>query len=264
MLSKISDIRLLINEPMNAVTNMAIDYAIFKSYIEGKSGVTVRFYGWVATALSLGKFQSMENIDTSNCRMKGIDVVRRPTGGRAIIHLTDELTYSVVGGMRSGLPDGLEKSYLYVCHALAKGLKLMGIDAGIKKRRKNIENKVICYLSTSLSDIEVSGKKLIGSAQLREGGNFLQHGSLPLSSCEKYIGWVFRFDSQEELRKKIELYNLKTASLNKLMPTELDRNSLMANIISGFEQSWRCELKAGPLTEREVELAESFKNKFSR
>lgn len=259
-----SNIRLLINKPLDAVTNMAIDFAIFKYYLEGNSGATIRFYGWKIPALSLGKFQKTENIDVDNCKTKGLDIARRPTGGRAIIHLTDELTYSIVGGTRSGLPDGLEKSYLYVCNALIKGLKLMGIDAEIKKRRKNIENKVICYLSTSLSDIEVAGKKLVGSAQLRDGNNFLQHGSIPVSGSEKYIGWAFKFGSKKELEKKIELYNFKTTYLNKLVHAKIDRNNLMNNIIDGFKQSWQCEFEAGQLSEREIRLVELFKNIFSR
>lgn len=264
MVSKISNMRLIINEPLDAVSNMAIDFAIFKSYVKGDSKATLRLYGWSNPTLSLGKFQSMKNIDVDGCRVKSVGVVRRPTGGKSVIHLPSELTYSVVGGSRSGLPDGLEKSYFYVCRALVEGLKFMNINAKIRKIKRAVSSKDICYLSASLSDIEVFGKKLIGNAQLREGNNFIQHGSLPLNDCSEYIGWAFKFGSRDELDEEIRLYNFHTTNLHELVMIQIDRDSLITNIINGFKRSWCCEFDAGQLTDKEMELAELFKNKFSR
>lgn len=256
-------LRLIIDDPLDAATNMATDHAIFKSFLEGNSTSTLRLYSWQSPVLSLGKFQKLTNIDVDGCRSKGIDIVRRPTGGKAVIHLPSELTYSIISGPRLGLPESLAKSYWYVCSAIIEGLKLADINAGIGKQKAG-GKKDICYMSASLSDIKVGGRKLIGSAQLREGADFLQHGSIPLSSCRDYIGWAFKFSAKEELDKELETFDRQTTYLQELSFKNINKDDVISCLVQGFQRTWSCELEPAELNDYELSQIELLKNEYSR
>lgn len=256
-------LRLMINDPADAVTNMAVDHAIFQSFVEGNSTSTLRLYSWQTPALSLGKFQKLDNIDVDGCRSRGMEIVRRPTGGRAVIHLPSELTYSIISGHRVGLPDCLAKSYWYVCRAIVEGLKRANISANISKQPKS-SMKEICYMSASLSDIKVGGRKLVGSAQLREGSDFLQHGSLPFESCADYLGWAFKFSSKEELDQELRRFNDQTTFLREIALSSIDKETVMGFLTQGFQRTWSCDIEPGEFNDYELSLIESYKNKYSR
>lgn len=255
--------RLIIDDSLDAATNMAKDMALFQSYLSGNSLSTLRFYSWQNPTLSLGKFQKITNIDVDSCRTKGIDIVRRPTGGKAVIHLPSELTYSLVGGLKSGLPDTLAKSYWYVCRAVIEGLSMLGVDASMCEQRIGT-NKEICYMAASMSDIKVKGKKLVGSAQLREGTEFLQHGSIPVSSCIDYLGWAFKFSSRDSLEKQSKAFEMSTTCLDEQLSAIIEKEDVVGYIIKGFERAWSCKLEPTELNDYELSLIELYKNKYSR
>ena len=176
--------RLLHHPAARGARNMAVDAAILENVIEGSSPPTLRFYDWDPACFSLGFAQHYSDIDEAARSVRGWDVVRRPTGGRAILH-TDELTYSVIGA--SGEPrfaGGVLESYKRLSEGLLAALKLLGLP--VERQPMHMGNgfgdvdNPVCFEVPSDYEITLHGKKIIGSAQARRKGGVLQHGSLPL------------------------------------------------------------------------------------
>lgn len=162
---------------------MAVDEALLESIGHGDSPPTLRLYAWEPPCLSLGSAQPYSDIDLGRLRERGWEMVRRPTGGRAILH-TDELTYSVITGPDEPLMAGsVLESYGRIAAALLEAARLLGL-APVMKEVAEAEHDTanpVCFEVQSSSEITVGGKKLIGSAQARRREGILQHGSLPLT-----------------------------------------------------------------------------------
>ena len=166
----------------DGATNMAVDEAIMEAVRAGASPPTLRFYGWEPACLSLGHAQAASVVDWEACAAAGWDVVRRPTGGRAILHV-DELTYSVCAPeSEPRLGGGVLTSYLRLSDALARGLSLLGLapERAPGPAHARAEQGPVCFDDPSHYEIVIAGRKLIGSAQARKRGAVLQHGTLPL------------------------------------------------------------------------------------
>lgn len=167
-----------------AFENMAIDEAIFRGQQRGFSPPTLRFYGWQPPAVSLGYFQDGENeVHLAYCRESRIDIVRRPTGGRAVFH-DRELTYSLIVREGTGLfSSGILDTYLIIGRCILKGLSMLGVQAEMTPQGRGSPDAgllIHCFSVPSRYEILVNGKKVCGSAQTRSNGAFLQHGSLLL------------------------------------------------------------------------------------
>ena len=190
--------RLLVTEPLDGATNMAIDEALLRSRIAGEAGPTVRFYGWTPPAVSLGYAQTLDDgIDWAQCAMLGIGVVRRPTGGSAILHEPPdrEVTYSVVARADdfAGAADVLE-TYRVLGRGLAAGLARLGLEAEVVplvRARRGGPAATFCFVRTGAYELAVGGRKLAGSAQRRQSGAFLQHGSILLDADPERLRVVF-------------------------------------------------------------------------
>ena len=163
---------------------MAVDEALLES-VAGNSLPVLRLYAWKPACLSLGQAQPATDVDHERLAGLGWDLVRRPTGGRAILH-TDELTYAVIAPVDEPHVRGtLLESYLAISRALAKALEILGLkviarddpQASQAARSRN----PVCFEEPSSYEILFAGKKIIGSAQARRGNTFLQHGALPLT-----------------------------------------------------------------------------------
>jgi lipoate-protein ligase A len=146
----------------NAAMNMAIDEAVCESVLEG-AVPTIRFYGWIPSAISIGYFQSLEKeVDLQKCKEMKVDFVRRRTGGGAVYHETEgEITYSIVA-KEEIFPKGIIESYQVICQLIIDSLAKIGISAQFKP----------------INDIIVNGKKISGNAQTRRKGILLQHGTI--------------------------------------------------------------------------------------
>lgn len=189
--------RWLVTGPLDGPTNMAIDEALLRSRIEGAGPPTVRFYGWTPPTVSLGYGQPLDDrIDLAACARLGIGVVRRPTGGSAILHESPdrELTYSVVaGGDDFPGADDLLETYRVLGAGLAAGLARLGLRAELVPvvRGRRVDSPTFCFARTGAYEIAVAGKKLVGSAQRRQAGAFLQHGSILLDADADRLRAVF-------------------------------------------------------------------------
>ncbi len=178
-----------------AAWNMAVDEAILECHLHGSAPTTLRFYGWAPPAVSIGYAQRIDPQVVSYIISRGFSVVRRPTGGRAVLHQGD-LTYSYIGssieqGGTTGssstasnlalLAPGVSKSYLQICEGLIEGLKRLGIEAEIGRGKGGYNRFQDCFQSTTSADLQVNGLKVVGSAQLRRKHAVLQHGSILLN-----------------------------------------------------------------------------------
>ena len=174
--------RLLNTQHLDGATNMAIDEAISRAVKADLVPPTLRFFGWQPACLSLGQAQPGGDVDQAACRSAGVDVVRRPTGGRAILH-TDELTYSVIAPEREPRVAGtIVESYKRLSEGLLNGLMLIGVPTRQVERpdERDRDQGPVCFEVPSNYEIVFDGKKLVGSAQMRKAGVVLQHGTIPL------------------------------------------------------------------------------------
>ena len=172
--------RLLADGPGEGAWNMAADEAILGSVAECASLPTLRFYAWTPPCLSLGRSQSKMEVDVEACRTAGIDCVRRPTGGRAILH-RDELTYSICLPLHDPRASGdILESYRRISEGLAEGLRSLGLAVESARPGSKRSSSAACFDAPAGHEITIGGRKLVGSAQFRARGALLQHGSLPL------------------------------------------------------------------------------------
>lgn len=246
--------RLLITEPMDGASNMALDEAIFLARIRGVAPPTVRFFSWSPPAVSIGYGQRLdERINADACRRLGVGLVRRPTGGSAIYHDTREreVTYSVVAG--AGDFDGagdLLSTYRWIGTALSAGLRALGARAElvpVMKEPLASDVPAFCFARTGSYEIEAEGRKLVGSAQRRQGGAFLQHGSVLLGADAERVRLLFPGEGDP-------LAGMTT------LEAELGRrpafDEVVAALVRGFREACGLELKPGELLLEERELRE--------
>ncbi|HTZ38731.1 MAG TPA: biotin/lipoate A/B protein ligase family protein [Syntrophales bacterium] len=174
--------RLLPFRVSHAGENMAIDEAVFRlNRLEGMPP-TLRFFGWIPPAVSLGYFQrAYQEIDIDFCRREGIDIVRRPTGGKAVLH-DQELTYSLVASVDHPLFAGsILETYRAISLCILEALKRLGLAPEMVSEGRSASGTLMeayCFAAPSKYELLVGGRKICGSAQVRAGGIFLQHGSL--------------------------------------------------------------------------------------
>ena len=188
--------RLLVTEPADGATNMAIDEALWRGRQAGTSPPTLRFFAWAPPTVSLGYGQPLDrHVDLAACQSLGVGLVRRPTGGSAIYHdgPERELTYSVAATAADlAIGSDLLETYRWIGAALLRGLCALGAPAELVPERPPAGPvPAFCFARTGVFEIEVDGRKLVGSAQRRQGESFLQHGAILLSIDEPTVRALF-------------------------------------------------------------------------
>ena len=188
--------RLLVTEATDGATNMAIDEALWQARQDAAAPPTLRFFAWDPPTVSLGYGQALDDhVDAAACRAFGVGLVRRPTGGSAIYHdgPERELTYTVVATNDDlGVADDLLEAYRWIARALARGLQALGAPVEvIGLPRAGGQVPAFCFARTGRYEIEIGGRKLVGSAQRRRGPCFLQHGSVLLGVDEPRLRALF-------------------------------------------------------------------------
>lgn len=178
--------KLIDSGPNLGAYNMAMDEELLARAQAGESVPVLRFYTWAPSAVSIGRFQKKNAaVDADACKRLGFDIVRRITGGRAVLH-NQELTYSIISRIDNPLfPSSVLGTYKVIAGGLLAGLKNLGIDAEMVSRSgrhtglvKKDAKDPACFSSPSWYELLVHDKKIIGSAQRRLSGAFLQHGSI--------------------------------------------------------------------------------------
>jgi lipoate-protein ligase A len=247
--------RLLDTGHLDGATNMAIDEAISRAVQSGVVLPTLRFFGWIPACLSLGQAQSGADVDREACRKDGVDVVRRPTGGRAILH-TDELTYSVVApDDEPRVASTIVESYRRLSEGLLNGLMLMGVPTQQAERpdptnrggfhNHDSDQGPVCFEVPSNYEIVFGGKKLVGSAQMRKAGVVLQHGTLPLH------GDIARISRYLVSRPDPDRVRQRATTVEAAIGRVIDFEAAACFMAEGFSRALNLDLQLAELTDQE-------------
>ncbi len=250
--------RLLITPPTRGAWNMAVDESILEHIYRGEAKPTLRLYAWDPPCLSLGHAQPFKDVDIERLQERGWEVVRRLTGGRAILH-TDELTYSIIGSeTEPALAGTILESYNRIAQALLKAVYDLGLPVEMKKAEHvsgASNSNPVCFEVPSSYEITVHDKKLIGSAQARKKEGVLQHGSLPLYGDLTRICDAIIF-SDEATREKAKERLLKRATNVEIeLGKKIDWQTAAQAFISAFELQLGIKLTAEELSPSEASRA---------
>jgi lipoate-protein ligase A len=227
---------------------MALDEAIAIDVRKDNAPPTLRLYGWDVPSVSIGCFQKISDVDTEYCIKKHIPVVRRPTGGRAILH-SNEITYSFfVKTTHRLFSKGLLDSYKKVSIAFGSALSKIGLSPELKLFRETHRLRTaLCFHSASYGEITINNKKIIGSAQKRWTDGLLQQGSIPFTIDKDEMDKVFRLKSTHGIR---EAFTGLKEILHGLNPDDLKEV-----IRVSFEETFDTSLVPSSPSQEEVSLA---------
>ena len=221
--------------------NMEFDMMLARTLISGEA--ILRLYGWKPYCISLGANQPENSLNIEKVFENNLDVVKRPTGGRAILH-AEELTYSVV--YPSNNKYSLNDLYKQINLALKKGLILFDEklkEVSLEHTEPHFpsfykeEKSVVCFAVSSRNEINYKGKKLVGSAQRNFGKVILQHGSILCGDYHKKIVDYLQLNKNSLEKIKTELDNM-TTDLKEILKDEIEIEKLKSAIKKGFEKNF--------------------------
>jgi lipoyl(octanoyl) transferase len=266
--------RLIQTPPASGAWNMAVDEAILESVISDTSPATLRLYSWSPACLSLGYAQPFRDVEQAALKAREVELVRRPTGGRAILHC-DELTYSVIGcEIDPRLAGGVLESYCVLSLALLEALHLLGIPAQALEKpvspgtisenissaastpKKSGEQNPVCFEVPSNYEITVDGKKLIGSAQARRKKGVLQHGTLPLKGDLARIVNVLRFRDEAARERAASRLLERAVTAESVVGRIISWEQAASAFMTAFSQVLNLELESGELSPVEKRRAD--------
>jgi len=234
---------------------MAVDEALLESTAANQSPPTLRLYDWDPYTLSLGYAQPVADVDMDLLNTRQWGLVRRPTGGKAILH-ADELTYSVTASEKNKILSGsVLESYQRLSQALLKGLEAVGIIADSKlKEEKKMPSQVssVCFQHPSDYEITYNRKKLIGSAQARKKGGVLQHGTIPLYGRISRIINVLAYSSEQD--RELAEINLRqrATTIEEILNRKFSWMEMASAIRLGFEEALNLQFFISDLNDFEL------------
>jgi lipoate-protein ligase A len=239
--------RLFRSAPADGATNMALDEAILRAVAAGRVPPTLRLYAWEPACLSLGRAQPLADVDLQAVRAAGFDLVRRPTGGKAILHV-DELTYSAVAPQEDPrVAGGIVESYRRLSAGLVYGLEQLDVTGLVADQRagdRRLEGPV-CFEVPSDYEITVGGRKLVGSAQMRTHGVVLQHGALPL------YGDIARICPLLSAHPDPARVRARATTVEEALGRSVTWDEAAGALAAGFARALSLRLEPGGLTDEE-------------
>ncbi|MCY4466581.1 MAG: lipoate--protein ligase family protein [Chloroflexi bacterium] len=234
--------------------NMAVDCAIAEAVGSASQLPTLRLYGWQPFCLSLGYGQRMAEVDVEVLIAHGWDLVRRPSGGKAILH-GDELTYSLCLPLGHDLARGdVIESYRRISAGLLAALQVLGMPAQAEPKDAEPTRSSagpVCFVLPSHYEIAAGGRKLMGSAQLRRGGALLQHGTLPLRGDIGRICDALVFDSGSARERERLLVRQRATTLSESLGRDVGWDEAAAALTQGFAQAFDLALAESTLSDAE-------------
>ncbi len=247
--------RLLNLETHDAFMNMAVDEAVMRARIENIVSNTLRFYCWKPSAVSIGRFQSVENeVQLENCRKHGVDVVRRITGGGAVYHAAqDELTYSVIAGKEDIGAKDIAEVYARIYAGLTEAIKIFDINADFNEGD-----------AKACPNLTVNGRKISGSAQSHKKGIVLQHGTLLLKVNLQEMFTFLRVPWANTCFQIASIAKRKITSISDEVGKEISLPEVNKALAEGLQKALDTKFVQGRLTAFERELAEKLcKKKYT-
>lgn len=252
--------RLLLDGDLPGARNMARDVAVLEALAEGSDTPTLRLYGWRPPCLSLGRHQVVGAADLSFCRKHGIDVVRRPTGGRALLHHL-ELTYAVVAPIGRGpIPRNLQDAYRTICGPLVTACRALGVAAEMTPGAVNLQlpsptSTIPCFEAPAGGEVVVGRRKLIGSALRAHGLGVLQHGAILLDWDGKLQAGSLGLPDDRFLRASVTTFADQLGHVP-------ERAAVETALVEAFAADLGVELEAGELSADEAERADELEGTF--
>jgi lipoate-protein ligase A len=240
--------------------NMALDEALLTWHSVGKIPPIIRFYGWNPASLSIGYFQKVEreiNMDAVN--QYGLGFVRRPTGGRGVLH-EHELTYSViVKEDYPNMPKTVTEAYRFISEGILRGFHLLGLQADFAVPRSVAEKEAlksprsaVCFDAPSWYELVVEGRKVAGSAQTRQKDVILQHGSILLDLDEDKLFSLFKYPN-ERVKKKMQLaFKNKAVAINDISRRPITVDEAKEAFRKGFSEGLNIVLNPYELTPEQL------------
>jgi lipoate-protein ligase A len=232
---------LILDDALDGADNMAIDADLLRNVEESSEPTTfVRLYRWRRPTISLGRNQKVAAaVDESFCAENGIDVVHRPTGGRAVLH-DDELTYAVASNDSVCFGDTIYANYKSVSEALCAGFNRLGVPAILapetRKASPDTEMDLPCFISPSRYELMVEGRKIVGSAQRRLRRGFLQHGSMPIACDREMLARATRMGDSAILYQEM-------AGLAEFLPKRPTVKELIDALVVGFQTRFEIDFR---------------------
>lgn len=247
--------------------NMAVDEAILTAHSEGLVPPTVRFYGWNPPTLSVGFFQkAASEVNFGALEQEGVGFVRRATGGRAVLH-DKELTYSmIVSESYPGIPRSVTEAYRVLSQGLLLGFRKLGLSAEMVQLENEEEKEkyasmgsAACFDSPSWYELVVEERKVAGSAQTRQKGVVLQHGSILLDLDADQLFRLLRFSSERVMERMKQQFLKKAVAINEVrgqagLP-RVELSEVEQAFMTGIEEGLEIRLVPSELTDQEQELA---------
>jgi len=253
--------RLFLDDFSNSATNMALDETLLRGQLEKDCPPSIRLYRWKPAALSVGCLQRIEDeVDLELCRKHGIDYVRRLTGGKAVLH-DDELTYSIIipASHRKLEGSGVVESYRTISKALVRSLRLCGIKCDMAPKivpGQASQGSRICFETPSTYEVMAGNRKIIGSAQTRDKGVILQHGSVPIDwDTEKMFDVMgIPAEGRKRYRKR---FNERATNIVAELGYRIEFEELVQCFVEGFEDTFKVELIPSEYSKDEIRTAQS-------
>ncbi|SFA41978.1 MULTISPECIES: biotin/lipoate A/B protein ligase family protein [Anoxybacillus] len=251
--------------------NMALDEALLEWHSEGKIPPTIRFYGWNPPTLSIGYFQKVEKeIDMEAVKTYGLGFVRRPTGGRGVLH-DRELTYSViVSEAHPAMPQTVTEAYRVISQGILEGFRFLGLDAYFavpktEEEKADLKNprSAVCFDAPSWYELVVEGRKVAGSAQTRQKGVILQHGSILLDLDEEMLFRLFKYPNERVKERLRQNFKHKAVAINELTGRNVTIDEAKEAFFKGFEKGLNIQLERYELTDDELSYVQQLaRNKY--
>ncbi|EMT47179.1 lipoate--protein ligase family protein [Anoxybacillus flavithermus] len=251
--------------------NMALDEALLEWHSEGKIPPTIRFYGWNPPTLSIGYFQKVEKeIDMKAVKTYGLGFVRRPTGGRGVLH-DRELTYSViVSEAHPAMPQTVTEAYRVISQGILEGFRFLGLDAYFavpktEEEKADLKNprSAVCFDAPSWYELVVEGRKVAGSAQTRQKGVILQHGSILLDLDEEMLFRLFKYPNERVKERLRQNFKHKAVAINELTGRNVTIDEAKEAFFKGFEKGLNIQLERYELTDDELSYVQQLaRNKY--
>lgn len=256
--------RLIKHAPASGAWNMEVDVSLMQSATQG-GPPTLRFYAWQPAALSLGYNQKEAVVDKAACKAAGVDVVRRPTGGRAVLH-ANEVTYAIVLPAEHPIAQlGIVASYRELSRGFVTGFQRLGLPSELAQpERDSLANKKVtgitgagaaCFDAPSWYELAVGGRKVVGSAQVRRRGALLQHGSIPLTLDGLALYQLLAFNRNEAREAAARMFNAKAAGLCDVAGRQITAEQVMAALVEGISRELGVQFEQGDLSPQELASA---------
>ncbi|WP_074599121.1 lipoate--protein ligase family protein [Sediminibacillus halophilus] len=244
---------------------MALDEALLNWHSQGIIPPILRFYGWKPAGISVGYFQKVKGkIDVDGARQHGIELVRRQTGGRAVLH-DQELTYSVlVSEDHEAMPASVKEAYLVISRGLLEGFKELGIEAefAVPEEKLQTTDSAVCFEEPSWYELIVAGKKAAGSAQTRKKGVILQHGSIPLNVDKGKLFDLFVYPNERVKERAKRTFGDKAVAINDVSKHPIRFEEAKQAFKTGFERGLQIQLEPFTLTEEQLSEVHALESKY--